>query len=380
MTDESLIVKPKITIKVFGIGGGGNSVLARMSKHKAIDMELVAVNTDARQLASVSQEGIRVLQIGETLTHGRGTGGNIALAEQAARAEAEKIRDAMKGADLVFITAGMGGGTGTGAAPIVANVAKDLGVLSVGVVTQPFSFEGNRKKRLADEGIAKMQAQMDALIVVANDSLQKLPENHRMTLVTAFQAADSILLQAISCIAELILETGFINVDFADVTTIFRHSESSDALLGIGRSAKDAVDAVKAAAESPLLARSLKGARAIILNLTSDDSLSMYDVDEATSYITKQTSADVDLILGTVIKEEMNGEIQATLIATDFSDSVILKAPTVTVPKGKVKVKKESLPLDAPSFMRQGTKETPPEGGAFAIPAFRLTTDLPKKK
>lgn len=379
MTDESLIVKPKINIKVFGIGGGGNSVLARMSKHKSIDMELVAVNTDARQLAAVGQTGVRVLQIGEALTRGRGTGGNIALGEQAAKTEENKIREAMKGADLVFITAGMGGGTGTGAAPVVAGIAKDLGVLSVGVVTQPFSFEGNRKRRMANEGIVKMQSQMDALIVVANDNLQKLPENHRMTLVTAFQAADGMLLQAINCIAELILETGFINVDFADVTTIFRHSESSDALLGIGRSSRSAVDAVREAAESPLLSKSLKGARAIILNLTSDNSLSMYDVDEATSYIAEQTSSDIDLILGTVIKEEMDGEIRATLIATDFSDSVVLKTPKVETPERKEEEKKEVFSLEAPTFMGVVPK-TPPPSGAFAIPAFKLTPDLPEKK
>lgn len=287
--EETLIIKPKVKIKVFGVGGGGNSVLMRMGHHKELDIDLVAINTDAKQLARVAEEGVETLQIGEDLTKGRGTGGNIALGEKAALDAKDKIREAMNGADLVFVTAGLGGGTGTGAAPVVAKIAHDLGTLSVGVVTLPFSFEGSRKKRLANEGLAKMQAQMDALILVANDNLMKLPENRHMTLVKAFSCADGILQQAINCVAELILTTGVINVDFADVTTIFRQSASSDALLGIGRSSRSAVEAVKQAVDSPLISKSLDGARGIILNLTGDKTLSLYDVDEATRYIYEHT-------------------------------------------------------------------------------------------
>ncbi|WP_432646743.1 cell division protein FtsZ [Mitsuokella sp.] len=389
--EETLIIKPKVKIKVFGVGGGGNSVLMRMGRHKDLDIDLIAVNTDAKQLARVAEAGVETLQIGEDLTKGRGTGGNIALGEKAALDASEKIRDAMSGADLVFVTAGLGGGTGTGAAPVVAKIAHDLGTLSVGVVTQPFSFEGSRKKRLANEGLAKMQAQMDALILVANDNLMKLPENRHMTLVKAFSCADDILQQAINCIAELILTTGVINVDFADVTTIFRQSASSDALLGIGRSSRSAVEAVQQAVDSPLISKSLEGARGIILNLTGDKTLSLYDVDEATRYIYEHTDPEVNIILGTVIDNSLNGDVRATIIATDFMDGVMLKGTGAGRQEEKTQKpaaeqaapqpKKDSFTLEPPRFMTQqapaGNRpaaQTKPQG-AFAIPAFRLAPD-----
>ena len=374
--EESLIVKPKIKIKVFGVGGGGNSVLMRMGQHNELDIELFAINTDAKQLERVKAEGVNCIQIGENLTKGRGTGGRVELGEQAAKNDAVKIQAAMNGADMVFITAGMGGGTGTGAAPIVARLAKEMGILSMGVVTVPFAFEGNRKQRLAQEGITKMQSQMDALIAVENDNLSKLPENRSMSLVKAFECADNILKQAINCVAELILTTGVINVDFADVTTIFRQSESSDALLGIGLSSRSAVEAVKVAASSPLIDKNLKGARGVILNLTGDSTLSLFDVDEATRYIVKNTDPEVNVILGTVEDEKMDGTIQATLIATDFTDSVVMKAPTVKVPESTIKqetLKEETFQLDTPSFMNKSQKQS--TGQPFAIPAFKLTPD-----
>lgn len=381
MTTDETLVKPKVKIKVFGVGGGGNSVLMRMGQHNELDIELYAVNTDAKQLQITAQVGgVNCIQIGENLTRGRGTGGNIQIGEQAAKNDAAKLQAAMNGADLVFVTAGMGGGTGTGAAPIVARLAKEMGILSVGVVTVPFAFEGNRKKKVAQEGITKMQSQMDALIAVENDNLSKLPENRKMSLVQAFECADNILKQAINCVAELILTTGVINVDFADVTTIFRQSESSDALLGIGVSERSAVDAVKIAAESPLIDKGLTGARGIILNLTGDSTLSLYDVDEATRYIVKHTDPEVNIILGTVEDNTMKGAVQATIIATDFADSVVMKAPTVKVPESTIKtetLKKEPFQMEVPAFMNKDKKEEKPSQ-PFAIPAFKLT-DLPDK-
>ena len=381
MTTDETLVKPKVKIKVFGVGGGGNSVLMRMGQHNELDIELYAVNTDAKQLQITAQVGgVNCIQIGENLTRGRGTGGNIQIGEQAAKNDAAKLQAAMNGADLVFVTAGMGGGTGTGAAPIVARLAKEMGILSVGVVTVPFAFEGNRKKKVAQEGITKMQSQMDALIAVENDNLSKLPENRKMSLVKAFECADNILKQAINCVAELILTTGVINVDFADVTTIFRQSESSDALLGIGVSERSAVDAVKIAAESPLIDKGLTGARGIILNLTGDSTLSLYDVDEATRYIVKHTDPEVNIILGTVEDNTMKGAVQATIIATDFADSVVMKAPTVKVPESTIKketLQKETFQMEVPAFMNKDKKEEKPSQ-PFAIPAFKLT-DLPDK-
>ena len=233
-------------------------------------------------------------------------------------------------------------------------------MLTVGVVTLPFSFEGRRKQRIANEGIVRMQSYMDALIVVKNDNLMKLPENKDLNMVSAFNAADSVLRQAIRCVVELILTTGVINVDFADMTTIFRQSESSDALLGIGRSKISAVQAVKEAIQSPLIDKSLKGARGIILNITGDETLPIHDVNAAASYIFSQTEDDVNIILGTVIDKSMNGMIQATIIATDFADSLALKSPTIEVPKSTVTVSK-GFNLETPK---------PPPENKFQLPPF----------
>lgn len=369
MAEKELAIKKAIvTIKIIGVGGGGNSVLLRMAKKKVLDIDLIAVNTDAKQLAIMQQAGVIPLQIGESLTKGRGTGGSLELGESAAQADEEKIRSAMKGADLVFVTAGMGGGAGTGAAPVVAKIARDLGILTIGVVTVPFSFEGARKKRLANEGIVKMQANMDALIAVHNDNLMKLPENRRMSLVQAFEAADEILRQAIRCIAEMILTTGVINVDFADVTSIFRQSESSDALLGIGESSDGAVRAVQLAVESPLVDKSLEGARGIILNISGDETLSLYEVNEATKYIYEHTNPDVNIILGTVIDEELGDRVRATIIATDFVDGMVIKAPRPQEPAAKV----SEFSLDTPDFMNAGGAEIPrfKFSGSMEMPSF----------
>ena len=273
----------------------------------------------------------------------------------------------------------------------MAEVAKDLGVLTVGVVTLPFAFEGSRKTRFAQQSITAMQGYMDALLAIHNDNLMKMPENRKITLVQAFKIADSVLEQAIRCIAELILKTGVINVDFADVTTIFTQSESSDALLGIGL-ADDAATAVAAAAKSPLLDKSLKGARGVILNLTGDENMSLYDVDNATKFICEQTDPNVNIILGTVIDEDMKGKVQATIIATDFAGSTAIKAPKLDVPQSKLQ-KPKGIELSTPSFMQQPKAPQAPQApeppappkqekpaGAFAIPAFRLTPNPDEKK
>ncbi len=370
IAEDTELRRAIVTIKVFGVGGGGNSVLLRMAKSDFLDIELVAVNTDEKQLAIMEGAGVKTLQIGETITKGRGTGGNMALGEQAAKADEDKIKAMMQGADLIFVTAGMGGGVGTGAAPIVARVAKELGVLVIGVVTMPFTFEGARKKRTAEAGIVKMQSHMDALIAVQNDNLMKLPENSSMSIVNAFASADEVLKQAIRCVAELILTTGIVNVDFADVTTIFRQSESSDALLGIGQSTDSAVDAVKAAVESPLIDKSLEGARGIILNITANDKLTLCDVNLATKYIFDHADPEVNIIFGVVINNEMKDVIQATIIATDFAGSTALKAPKAEVPKSREAVRK-GFNLDTPDFMNKPRQ--PSSGGAFALPAFRIT-------
>ena len=371
MTDDTKIKRAVVTIKIIGVGGGGNSVIERIAEGNELDVELIAINTDAKQLAYMEEAGVKALAIGRDLTKGLGTGGVADLGEAAAKGDEAKIKEALKGADLVFVTASMGGGAGTGAAPVVAKLAKDMGILTVGVVTVPFSFEGARKKRIANEGIAKMQGNLDALIVIHNDNLMKLPENKHMSLVNAFKAADDVLRQAINCIAELILTTGEINVDFADLTSTFRQSQSGDALLGIGESQRSAIEAVQRAVESPLVEKSLTGARGLILNLSGSERMTLDDVSEATNYIRENTHPDVNIILGTVIDSSMGQTIRATIIATDFVDGVVMKAQRMEAPESKLKT--ESIAsLEPPSFMKQPTEKVPAFASRsdFALPKF----------
>lgn len=371
ITDDTKIKRAVVTIKIIGVGGGGNSVIERIAEGNELDVELIAINTDAKQLAYMEEAGIKALAIGRELTKGLGTGGVADLGEAAAKGDEAKIKEVLKGADLVFVTASMGGGAGTGAAPVVAKIAKDMGILTVGVVTVPFSFEGARKKRIANEGIAKMQGNLDALIVVHNDNLMKLPENKHMTLVNAFKAADDVLRQAINCIAELILTTGEINVDFADLTSTFRQSQSGDALLGIGESQRSAIEAVQKAVESPLVEKSLTGARGLILNLSGSERMTLDDVGEATNYIRENTHPDVNIILGTVIDSSMGQTIRATIIATDFVDGASMKAQRMEAPESKLQT--ESIAsLEPPSFMKQPTEKMPAFSSRsdFTLPKF----------
>ena len=371
ITDDTKIKRAVVTIKIIGVGGGGNSVIERIAEGNELDVELIAINTDAKHLAYMEEAGVKALAIGRELTKGLGTGGVADLGEAAAKGDETKIKEVLKGADLVFVTASMGGGAGTGAAPVVAKIAKDMGILTVGVVTVPFSFEGARKKRVANEGIAKMQGNLDALIVVHNDNLMKLPENKHMTLVNAFKAADDVLRQAINCIAELILTTGEINVDFADLTSTFRQSQSGDALLGIGESQRSAIEAVQKAVESPLVEKSLTGARGLILNLSGSERMTLDDVGEATNYIRENTDPDVNIILGTVIDSSMGQTIRATIIATDFVDGVVMKAQRMEAPESKLKT--ESIAsLEPPAFMKQPTEKMPAFSSRsdFTLPKF----------
>ena len=316
------IIKPKITIKVVGVGGGGNNIVRCVREKYDLDMTLIGINSDLRQLNTLHKQGIAVLPVGEKLTSGRGTGGRVEIAEQAARDEEKAIRGMIAGADLVIIAATMGGGFGTGAAPVVAEIAQDMGILTIGVVTTPFHFEMARKMQTAQAGIAQMEGHTDAFITIRNDNLLKIAPDRTMSFVDAFALADEVLRQTVGCAAELILTTGVINVDFADVTTIFRQSPSSDALLAIGV-AETPQKAVQRAVESPLLDRDVVGARGVVLNLTGDPTMSLRDVDEAVHYIRKSAHPEVNVIVGLVVQEEMAGKVQATLIATDFDDTYI---------------------------------------------------------
>ena len=314
------IIKPKITIKVVGVGGGGNNIVRCVREKYDLDITLIGINSDLRQLNTLHKQGIAVLPIGEKLTNGRGTGGRVEIGEQAAREEEKAIRAMLEGADLVIIAATMGGGLGTGAAPVIAEIVQDMGILSIGVVTTPFHFEMARKMQTAQAGIARMQGHTDAFITMRNDNLLKIAPDRNMSFMDAFALADEVLRQTVGCVAELILTTGVINVDFSDVTTIFRQSTSSDALLAIGLD-ETPQKAVRKAIESPLIDRGIAGARGIVLNLTGDPKMSLRDVDEAVHSIHKSAHPEVNVIVGLVVQPEMAGKVQATLIATDFDDA-----------------------------------------------------------
>ena len=316
------IIKPKITIKVVGVGGGGNNIVRCVREGYDLDITLIGLNSDLRQLNTLHKQGITVLPVGEKLTNGRGTGGRVELGEQAARGSEKQIRALLEGTDLVVIVATMGGGFGTGAAPVVAEIAQEMGILSIGVVTTPFHFEMARKMQTAQAGIARMQGYTDAFITVRNDNLLKIAPDRNMSFVDAFSLADEVLRQTVGCVAELILTTGVINVDFADVTTIFRQGRSSDALLAIGTD-ESPQKAVRKAIESPLIDRGIEGARGVVLNITGSPAMSLRDVDEAVHYIHRNAHPEVNVIVGLVVQPEMAGRVQATLIATDFDDTYI---------------------------------------------------------
>lgn len=364
-----------VNIKIIGIGGGGNNVVKRIAAISNLDLDLIAVNTDIKQLKALDSEKISKIQIGAGLTKGLGCGGNVKIAQQAAENDYDVLKKALTGADMVFLTAGLGAGTGTGALPVIAKIARDLGILSVGVVTVPFKFEGSRKQKAAIAAIAEVSPYMDALIAVHNDNLLKLKTNSKLTLINAFQMADNVLLQGIRCVSELILTVGVINVDFADVKSIFQQSDHPDALLGIGESSEDAVEAVQQAVNSPLVERDLAGARGIILNISGNKDLRLYDINEATKYIYEHTHPDVNIILGTVVNDELGDKIRATIIATDFADSVPLaenqtqtqpvdNKTQTTQPQPK---KQEDEGLNLPDFMKKKTETKSSNFSAFSF-------------
>ncbi len=311
-----------ITLKVIGIGGGGNNVLRRLAQLGFKKEQLLAINTDVRQLRAMDNEGIPCLLIGANTVKGRGTGGNVQKAQNAAITDKEEIAKAIAGADLVFITAGMGKGVGTGAAPVVAKIAHDMNILTVGMVTLPFSHEGERKMSIANDGVDLLRQHMDALVVVNNDNIEKMPEFHRITVGETFATVDEVLRQSISSIIEMIETTGFINVDFADAKTILTQGNTSEAILGtsVGRTA---LEAVQNAINSPLIDISIHGARGIIVNITGSRDLSLNSVSEANNFVLENSHPESNNICGLVVDDSMGSQVRATIIATDFDPQAL---------------------------------------------------------
>ncbi len=306
-------------IKVIGVGGGGGNAVASMVDSGQVNgVEFIVVNTDAQVL--LNNPANTKLQIGEKLTKGLGVGGNPDIGAQAAEESQEKLKELLLDSDMVFVTAGMGGGTGTGASPVIARLAKETGALTVGVVTKPFSFEGNRRALLADEGIEKLREAVDTLIVIPNQRLMDVIDR-KMTLLEAFKIADNVLGQAVSGIADIITTPGLVNVDFADVKTIMK--DAGTALLGIGTGVGEnrAQMAARAAVSSPLLDLSIDGARGVLFNISGGPDLTMFEVDEAARIIQGAAEPDANVIFGSVIKNEFSDQIRITVIATGFDET-----------------------------------------------------------
>lgn len=312
-------VKPDIEtfakIKVVGVGGSGGSAINRMVKSKIKGVEFIAVNTDVQAL-HYSQASTK-LHIGKTVTRGLGAGMDPELGRRAAEESQNEIREALKGADMVFVTCGLGGGTGTGASPLVAGLARDMGALTVAVVTKPFSFEGSQRKAIAEKGLEELEEKVDTLIVIPNDRLLQVIDK-KTSLIEAFETCDEVLKYGVSGISELITVPGLINVDFADVKAVMKDAGEAMMGIGVGSGENRAVDAAKAAISSPLLDLSIEGAKGILFTITGGTNLEMHEVNEAAKIITGSADSDAKIIFGAVINENLKDEIKITVIAAGF--------------------------------------------------------------
>jgi len=335
-----------VQIKVIGVGGGGGNAVNRMITQGVLGAELIAVNTDKQVL--VHSKATHKIQIGEKSTHGQGAGGKPEVGAKAAEESKDAISDALKGTDMVFITAGMGGGTGTGAAPVIASVAKEMGCLTIGVVTKPFKFEGRRRMAQAQDGISKLAEHVDSLIVIPNDRLRALDEKKK-TIAEAFAEADEVLLQGVKSISELIKIPGFINLDFADVTSVMK--DAGYAHMGVGRAkGKDKAEcAANAAVSSPLLETSIAGAKGVIISITASDDVDLEDVENAAEIITNKAHEDANITWGIAFDPDLDDEMVITVIATGFDSTV--KAPEAPVAAANpfMAAAKAAAPVAAPA-------------------------------
>ena len=340
-------------IKVIGVGGGGGNAVNRMLLDGVQGVEFVAMNTD--QQALLASKATQKVQLGAKLTKGRGAGADPEVGQRAAEESKDEIASALKGAQMVFITAGMGGGTGTGAAPVVAEAAHDLGILTVGIVTKPFSFEGKRKMNMAEQGIDNLLMHVDSLIVIPNERL-KLISQEKITLANAFAAADNVLRQGVESISALINVPAFINLDFADVRSIMKDAGYAHMGVGSAKGAGKAENAAKAAISSPLLETSIAGARGVIINITSSPDIGLDDVEQAAGMITQSAHPDANIIWGTAFDESLSDEMQITVVATGFDNTPDSARQAAATPKPV---------LDAQS----AAAVTPAQGGSPAAPA-----------
>ncbi len=360
-------------IRVVGVGGGGCNAVNRMIEEKLLGVDFISINTDGQAL--MLSKSSTMVRIGDKLTRGLGSGGNSEIGEKAAEESADELYEALNGSDMVFVTAGMGGGTGTGAGPVVARIAREVGALTIGVVTRPFTFEGSRRSQVAEQGIEKLKEQADTLIVIPNDRLLELTDR-RVSLSTAFKLADDVLRQGIQGISELITVPGLINLDFADVKTIMSEGGAALMAVGVGEGDDRARIAAEQAMNNRLLDISIDGARGILFNVTGGPDMSLFEVNQAASIIKEAAHPDVNLIFGAVIDDRLHDQLRITVIATGFDHTVPVRqvvrpaAQSRSLPRNAVPVREVSVSsavlqsepqrrtvdpfdLDLPTFLRK---------------------------
>ncbi len=364
-------------IRVIGVGGGGSNAVNRMIQANMMGIEFIALNTDAQAL--LLTQAPHFIRIGDKLTRGLGAGGNPSIGAKAAEENIEDIHEALKGSDMVFITAGMGGGTGTGASPIVAQIAREIGALTVGVVTKPFTFEGNKRRMAAEEGIANLKQHVDTLITVPNDRLLQVADK-KMPLSEAFRLADDVLRQGIQGISDLITVPGLINLDFADVKTIM--SAAGSALMAIGEANGDnrAVDAAHLAISSPLLDIDIAGARGVLFNITGGLDLTLYEVNEAADIISKAAHPEANIIFGAVQDPAYDGRVKITVIATGFDGQGRARMPSMSQNQGRVEYNRSMFYPASPAPVGSSNSNTPlrqPQPGMPQVYASMPVTPPP---
>ncbi len=361
-------VNENAIIKVIGVGGAGNNAVNRMIQSGIRGVEFISVNTD-RQALKNSNASTKI-QIGEKITRGLGAGANPDIGAQSAEENKTEITESLRGADMVFVTAGMGGGTGTGAAPVVAAAAKEMGILTIGVVTKPFTFEGKKRLSQAERGVESLKSKVDALVVIPNDKLLQIIDR-KTSMINAFIMADEILMQGVQGISDLIANPGLVNLDFADVKTIMLNTGMAH--MGIGRASGEnrAEDAAKQAIQSPLLETSIEGARGVIINITGSEDVGLQEINTAAELVQRSVDPEANIIFGTAIDETLGDEIVITVIATGFDkdrptssfgvEQIVSKAwdkKITSVPSSVESTNIGSQDLDIPSFLRKNNKST----------------------
>ena len=358
-------VENVVRIKVIGVGGGGNNVVNRMVRSGTRGVDFVAVNTD-KQALNVSSATYKI-QIGEKLTHGQGAGSDPEVGRKSAEESRAQISKALEDTDMVFITAGMGGGTGTGGAPIVAEIAREQGILTVGVVTKPFGFEGRRRMQQAEKGIEELQGKVDSLVIIPNERL-KHATDQKITFANAFEIADDVLRQAVQSISDLIRDTGFINLDFADVTAIMKNAGMAH--MGVGRAAGKgkAEEAARMAISSPLLETSIHGARGVLINVTGSMDIGLEEVEQAASLVQDAVHPDALTIFGATFDESMDDEIRVTVMATGFADgkSAAAAAPAEEKKAAEAKPGIEPINYEEDKAAAEAEKKAEEEDDPFA--------------